>query len=79
LFKVEEPYNTRTPGSRVQTPWTALTPDSIYQVSTIRADHGRNVKVYDLARLRKQGRTFSYETVIKVPVEAAMQIKVVGS
>ncbi len=67
MFKVEEAYVSDA---------GKLTLEGVYQIGIAKADHGQNVVVRDLARLRKRGAIFSYEGDIRFPAAAAKQIKV---
>lgn len=53
-----------------------LTLEGVYQIGIAKEDHGQSVVVRNLARLRKRGETFSYEGNIRIPADAAKQIKV---
>ena len=53
-----------------------LTLEGVYQIGIAKADHGQSVVVHDLARLRKRGEMFSYEGNIRIPADAAKEIKV---
>ena len=57
----------------------SLTLDGVYSIATAKADHGRNVKVYDLAALRPiRGGGFQYGSALTVLTEEAERIEVYG-
>lgn len=67
LFKVAEPQ---------QIGDVAPTVEGVYEIGTAKADHGRKIKIYDLAGLRKRGTGFVYEKILTIPSESAQHIEV---
>jgi hypothetical protein len=53
-----------------------LTVEGVYQIGVAKADHGRNIRILDLAGMRKIVNGFKFEKVFKVPSEPSKSIEV---
>jgi hypothetical protein len=66
LFKVAEPLPADT----------NLTLEGVYEIDTAKADHGRSVRVRDLAGMRQSGMGFSHSRFITVSSALAKETRV---